>query len=122
MAKKTDDVKDEASISDLELRIASMEDLVSKLIAKAHICRNCKRYDKGICTGTNKPTDDYNECNWFDRYQELITEDQILEEYLNGSPTFFEDCLVIRDHQTSRLLPFGMNYGQGIVHEVMQLV
>ncbi len=57
--------------SDLELRVTQLESfnkkVVMKLIARAHMCRNCIRYDKGVCTETNRSMDQYEECGMFTR-------------------------------------------------------
>ncbi len=43
-----------------------------------------------------------------------------LAEYLEDDDLYFRECLVIRDHDTAQLLPFEMNYGQLILHEVCE--
>ena len=53
--------------NDLELRVSQLEDLVTRLISTAHMCRNCRRYEKGICGENGRPTMEFSECNYFTR-------------------------------------------------------
>jgi len=50
----------------------------------------------------------------------MESELDILQSYVDGSTDFFTECLTIRDHNTSSLLPFDMNYGQRVLHEIIE--
>lgn len=45
--------------------------------------------------------------------------DRIIE-YDKDDELYFKECLVIRDHDTSKLLPFELNRGQAIMHRVLE--
>lgn len=45
---------------------------------------------------------------------------QKLTQYRTDKDVFFRECLVIRDHDSAKLLPFSMNRGQRILHNVIE--
>ncbi len=48
------------------------------------------------------------------------TAENILERYLDDYELFAEECITIRDHNTSKLLPLIFNKGQKILHAVSE--
>lgn len=46
--------------------------------------------------------------------------EELLEEYYDDFKTYAKDCEIIRDHNTSELLPFIFNEGQEILHAVTE--
>lgn len=47
---------------------------------------------------------------------------KLLEHYHGNYEHFAEDCIVIRDHDTARLLPLKFNRGQAILHTITEKV
>lgn len=51
---------------------------------------------------------------------EKIDVKELMAAHFDDDLLFFRDCLVIRDHDTSQLLPFVLNKGQQILHNIAE--
>ena len=64
---KTKETNIDDQFSELAKNVAALSVMVNSLVDVAHICKNCKKNDCGVCEEMNRPVKDFSNCSYFVR-------------------------------------------------------